>query len=151
MSAETTCFHAPIRVVGYQRSGGNGKRRFTPKPTRECMAALREAALASKPRPVPSTHYASVLIVLEYAGGVRPDVDNAEKTILDALKGIAWIDDKQVTDKTTTLYEHAGVDSVGVSVFKGDPKVLPICKRPPQMPDTIGYLREEMQKPMRAR
>ncbi len=39
----------------------------------------------------------------------RPDLDNLEKSILDALNGLAWHDDGQVTDKQAyKRYGEAG-------------------------------------------
>jgi Holliday junction resolvase RusA-like endonuclease len=56
----------------------------------------------------------------------RPDLDNVEKAVLDALNGVAWLDDSQVCSKgtckrwgkttelsiTVTSLGHNGLDSV---------------------------------------
>jgi len=38
----------------------------------------------------------------------RPDLDNLEKSVLDGLQGIAFIDDRQVWKKTSKKIYHAG-------------------------------------------
>jgi len=115
-------FEAPFRVVGYQRSDGNGRRRFTPKATRECMQAIKALALAANPRKIPKTHYARVEIVFGYEGRVRPDSDNAVKTVLDSLTGIAYHDDKQVAGRDCqriSLFECAE-NALSVTVYEGE-------------------------------
>lgn len=38
----------------------------------------------------------------------KPDRDNCDKSVMDALKGIAWIDDAQVCDGSLKKYIAAG-------------------------------------------
>ena len=47
----------------------------------------------------------------------RPDLDNLEKTIMDALNGIAWNDDAQVCRKFAEKYIVSGDGTVGVHVL----------------------------------
>jgi Holliday junction resolvase RusA-like endonuclease len=84
----------------------NGKAvTFTPKETRDA-----EAALATQwPHP-PFDGPIDVRVImndttirLEVSGApdrtskkLRGDIDNYAKTILDALNGVAWVDDKQI-------------------------------------------------------
>lgn len=127
----TLSFVAPIRVQGYQRSDGNGRRRFTPKPTRECMRAVKALALASVVRKIPKTHYARVEIDFRYSGFVRPDSDNAVKTVLDSLTGIAYDDDKQVAGRdcqVISLFE-CSEDSLTVSVYENGERPMKKRKR----------------------
>ena len=112
----TLSFVAPIRVVGYQRAHAIGNRRIKPKATRDCMARIKLFAQATKRDVVPVDHEASIHIGLGYVNRKRPDIDNAIKTVLDALKGVAWVDDRQVTEVVTVLL-HGERDSVHVSVY----------------------------------
>ena len=43
----------------------------------------------------------------------RPDVDNVEKKIVDALKGVAFVDDRQVRYRTAAIVNDAVVASAG--------------------------------------
>jgi Holliday junction resolvase RusA-like endonuclease len=43
----------------------------------------------------------------------RPDVDNVEKVAIDALKGIVFIDDKQVRKVTTATIDDCIIDLTG--------------------------------------
>lgn len=36
----------------------------------------------------------------------KPDTDNLEKSIMDSLNGLAWVDDSRVFHSSTRKYEH---------------------------------------------
>jgi len=57
----------------------------------------RPKRLTWKTKPMPEIPCAS-----------RPDLDNLEKSVLDGLQGIAFIDDRQVWKKTSKKIYHAG-------------------------------------------
>lgn len=46
----------------------------------------------------------------------RPDLDNLEKAVMDALSGVAYIDDRQVAVKQTAKILGAGLDAPGALV-----------------------------------
>ena len=46
----------------------------------------------------------------------KPDRDNLEKALMDALKGIVWIDDAQVCDGSIRKWIAAGDEQPGVHV-----------------------------------
>lgn len=55
----------------------------------------------------------------EIAHTVKPDRDNIEKNVCDALNGIVWIDDSYITEgKTEKRYGHT--PSVDVYVYHDD-------------------------------
>ena len=59
---------------------------------------------------VPIKTKVGVEIDLFYAGEKnRPDIDNAEKLILDSLKGIAFHDDKQVVKSIKNMHDTTKV------------------------------------------
>ncbi|NKB39462.1 MAG: RusA family crossover junction endodeoxyribonuclease [Ilumatobacter sp.] len=89
---------------------GRGGRTYTPTATRKCEAAIRKWAKGEGFTPV--TYPVSIeLIVREPCNcaekiehsllgltyNQKGDVDNFSKTILDALNGVAFADDKQIT------------------------------------------------------
>lgn len=45
---------------------------------------------------------------------VRPDLDNTIKSVLDALNGVVYVDDAQITDKNTSK-RYADVASIEIS------------------------------------
>ena len=57
----------------------------------------------------------------------RPDKDNFEKAIYDALNGIAWEDDSQITDSFTkkrySLTPHAHVEVLPIRAFPANQKI----------------------------
>lgn len=114
------CFDAPIRVVGKERPRVARGRAFTPKRTADCEKEIAAAALAKtgellNPNPV------RVVITLYYKGVRRPDVDNAAKTVLDALNGVWWIDDSQVWSLSVSAHACMGASGIQVEAFFDEP------------------------------
>lgn len=104
----------PIRGEGRPRVTMHGT--FIPKATREAKDRVRAAALAEMPEGAPRPLFAGRLTpvavqittwrplpasrpkaVTHEADTFMPDVDNVAKLVMDALNGIAWEDDRQVT------------------------------------------------------
>lgn len=96
------------------RAGRNGVV-YTPKATKDAERAIREAYTAQVPdgyeptdQPIAVTIGLSdnqfTLDVNEVEPHtqrkLRGDIDNYAKTILDALNGVAWVDDRQITHLT---------------------------------------------------
>lgn len=71
---------------------GQGKKRHTQTEYRK---AIRLAAHERVEKPLRSNTI-EIFIVFRRDQGLRPDVDNILKPILDTLKGIVYRDDKQV-------------------------------------------------------
>lgn len=46
----------------------------------------------------------------------RPDLDNLEKAVMDALSGVAYVDDRQVAVKQTAKILASGLDAPGALV-----------------------------------
>lgn len=79
---------------------------------------IREKAKAQFQDPIKTK--VGVEIDLFYAGKKnRPDIDNAEKLILDSLKGIAFHDDKQVVKSVKNMR-----DTTNVIEFQNQPIFL---------------------------
>lgn len=57
----------------------------------------RPKAMVWKRRPMPRVHHTK-----------KPDLDNLEKSLMDALTGIVWRDDSQVVWKSSTKWIAAG-------------------------------------------
>ena len=47
--------------------------------------------------------------------GQRMDTDNVNKPTLDALKGVAYLDDRQVRDVRASMFDRDGVEPISVS------------------------------------
>lgn len=108
--------HTHAIIVPFVRGKGRPRfvrakgRAYTPDKTAEAMAAIRaawtdatdERALRGTPvsvtimttRPLPKSRPKKVK---READTVKPDADNIAKCVLDALNGVAWDDDTQVT------------------------------------------------------
>lgn len=132
----TTILTIPIRprAKGRPRMSKNGHV-FTPSATKEYEKAIREAWQKDcSHAPVltgpvilgmsfyfkrPKSHYTSTGELKETAPkrmlGV-PDLDNLEKAVMDALNGVAFVDDKQVVRKTAGK-GYGSTDKVIVTVI----------------------------------
>ena len=73
-------------------------RRITHAGQRQAQRAHQLAALAARPRGWRLEGDMLVSIALHVTTGRRFDLDNAAKLILDALNGVAWGDDSQVSE-----------------------------------------------------
>lgn len=72
---------------------------YTPEPTKRAEAAMRAAFLETVGRLAPSDRHAfGVEATFHMASGIRRDVDNMLKIVLDGLNKVAWKDDYQVTE-----------------------------------------------------
>lgn len=99
--------------VPWMRTEGSGKRRFTPKRQRDYQRRVAHAALSAY-RGAPLMMGPLRIHVSFGLEDRRPrDLDNLTKTIKDALNGIAWIDDAQVTsgsnDKNLASEPYAAI------------------------------------------
>lgn len=74
-------------------------RAYTPEATRRAEAQMRAAFVAAVGRVAPSgTHGFGVEAAFYLHSGIRRDVDNMLKIVLDGLNKIAWADDHQVVE-----------------------------------------------------
>ena len=109
-------FIVPGILPGWQRAGKNGKRHFTPEMTaaakREIAAHGRQAAagvllegalclVCHVYLPVPAS-WSNKRRVAAWAGeewpAGKPDWDNLGKLVSDALNGVCYKDDAQISD-----------------------------------------------------
>jgi len=93
-------FVVPGPVVPWQRAASVGARRFTPAKQRQYQQLVRMHALAARPRGpwLPSKHARYRVDVEAFLPDERRrDLDNIAKTLLDALNGVLYLDDSQVT------------------------------------------------------
>ena len=103
-------------VRGKQRARTTRNGSYTPAETRRAMEAvatewMRATSGRGLPRPLFGPHEAVAVAITTYrplpasrparveseADTYRPDLDNVAKLVLDALDGLAWADDAQVT------------------------------------------------------
>lgn len=91
-------FLVPGQPQPWQRAGTHGGRRFTPRATAEAEQLVASyASIALGPRR-PLGGPVELSLWFYRANRVRCDLDNLEKLVKDALNGVAWLDDSQVTD-----------------------------------------------------
>lgn len=97
-----------------------GGRPYTPKATRDYERAIREAFENAPGRPPePFSGPIAVCIityrqlpkstpksVIREPDTHKPDADNVAKVVLDALNGVAWLDDAQVTSLTVVKLDR---------------------------------------------
>ena len=105
---------APLEPVPFPRPSSNGKRRFNPKRYSEFKSALGFFAKQAMHGQAPFT--GAVKLTTEVYKKIIPtalkfgDWDNHAKAICDALNGICYHDDKQITE-------------AHIFLFKGDPLI----------------------------
>lgn len=102
-----------------------GKRRFayTPKKVREWEAHVKEEARRHFERPFDWPVVVSLIFYmprpksrrLDFWVPTTPDLDNLEKSVLDALNGVAYTDDRLVVAKSASK-RYAGPDGPYVQI-----------------------------------
>lgn len=112
-------FAGTVRGKGRPRFTRQGHA-FTDKATREYERAIREAyenAPDSPPEPFSGPIDVTIVTsrqlpkstpkrVLSEPDTHKPDADNIAKIVLDALNGVAWLDDAQVTSLTVVKLDR---------------------------------------------
>lgn len=108
-----------------------GGRPYTPKTTRDYEVDIREAFENASGRPQePFSGPIAVCImtyrqlpkstpksVIREPDTHKPDADNVAKVVLDALNGLAWLDDSQVTRLTVVKLDRMrGPERLSVSI-----------------------------------
>lgn len=149
----TLLFEAPIRVVGYQRAHAVGGKRIKPAATRRCMQVIKLAAQVARRETIEAGTWASITIRVHYSTAVRPDLDNAVKTVLDALTGVAWQDDRQVEQLDAKLiqcdrdYLYVAVRSGGKMGRTPPGKRARVAKKTETCQDSICHAGDDLLKP----
>jgi len=100
--------------VAWQRTRGSGNRRFTPPKTRQWETTV--GLFARRWRTVREPHGGEVAVSLTFrrSNARRADIDNLTKAVLDAMNGIVYDDDAQVTALCVGLERRS--DSPGVDI-----------------------------------
>jgi Holliday junction resolvase RusA-like endonuclease len=91
----------PRAMIRKKKDGTPFARIYTPDsgkvPWRKVEDALAMQVRAGGFRGPPETAALEVALKFFTATAVRGDIDNLVKTVLDALNGVVWKDDKQIT------------------------------------------------------
>lgn len=96
-------FTAELEPVPFPRPASNGKRRFNPKRYSLFKEVLGHLAKVAMNRRAPLTGNIKLSVDFyrlkprDVASRNWGDLDNHIKAVLDALNGIAFVDDRQVT------------------------------------------------------
>lgn len=132
-------FFVPGKPIGKQRPKFNNKTKntYTPKETRDYEALVKQCYMQKyrDKEPIPAKTPVEVEIYARFKipknmpkkqkeliennelfPTVKPDSDNISKIILDALNGMAYYDDNQVTDLTIYKLYATTNEKVGVVV-----------------------------------
>jgi crossover junction endodeoxyribonuclease RusA len=124
-------FTVPGPVVPWQRASSVGTRRFTSTRQRGYQASVRMHALAARPRGpwLPSKAQRYRVDVEAYLPDERRrDLDNIAKTILDALNGVLYLDDSQIT--TLLVATHVDRERPRVEVHVVELERVEVPPRP---------------------
>lgn len=104
-------FHVPfVKGKGRARHRKGSGIEYTPRPTAQAMEAIKRAFLEAGGFPVPpgipvELHITTIRpprarlpkMYVSEPDLQKPDIDNVAKLVMDALNGVAWQDDSQVT------------------------------------------------------
>lgn len=111
---------ATMEPVPFKRTGGNGRRRYNdPRYTayKAALSAVAKAAMRGR-APLTGEVRVSVKIFRPKRGRQFGDLDNHVKAVLDALNGICYVDDSQVTRLTAEKF--IGDNRVEVNVRENE-------------------------------
>lgn len=115
-------FTVPGRCVPAPRMTRFGRRSPRVMKYMEYREAVAWAAKSAGVKPIPKGQPVEVEITIcMNQRGNYGDLDNYQKTILDALNGIAWADDRQVEVITASRLWVKGEEKTVVSVEQMDP------------------------------
>jgi Holliday junction resolvase RusA-like endonuclease len=119
-----------VRGKGRARFVRGSGMTYTPTETTNAMAEIQAAFLATKAPKAPRGTPVSVTIQVErHLPGsrpkrverepdlVKPDADNVAKLVLDALNGVAWEDDTQVTALSVVKRDRTRRDGDATNVM----------------------------------
>ena len=103
--------------------------RHNRKALKEYIELIRNAASQVVPRPTKSTRI-DIEIWFRAENSLRADVDNIIKPVLDGLKGVVYLDDRQVRSvKATALPSD---DAFSVNEWTSEEVILRLTAHPPK-------------------
>jgi crossover junction endodeoxyribonuclease RusA len=109
-------FELPIRPAPKGRPRFAKGRTYTDARTVAYENAVGLACRAEMTGP-PVSGDVEVWAVFEQRDGRRSDIDNLEKSLLDGMQGVAYVNDRQVTRVWKDMRVRADVDRVSVAVL----------------------------------
>ena len=115
-------FVVPGNPVPWQRAGSGFGKRYTPLPTKLYQASVRAHAYQARVKPLLGPVRVSCIFHRETRHPC--DLDNLLKTILDALQGIAYENDRQVVSVTAEKRIDAKHPRAFVEVSSVEDEVL---------------------------
>ena len=130
-------FELPIRVVPKPRPRVTNSSTYMPREYVRCREQIAMFARAHLPRGWPKGATYELIVSLRVKKSTDGDVDQLGGTIMDALTGIAWEDDRQVID--LGVRKHKGPYWLFVSVrLASEQDFAPKTKRGPRTPAGSG-------------
>lgn len=120
----THTFTLPLAPVAKGRPRFGKGRVYTPWETRRFE---REVARLARKHAPPEPHTGAIVLDLVFAvrapkrrklmrPTTRPDLDNFEKALCDALNGIFWVDDAQIVNCNKAKVYADGAPSISVRI-----------------------------------
>lgn len=111
-------FSVPGQPVPFQRTGGSGKRRYTPTryKTYKQLVALVAGGAKSRATDWPMDARYAVHCIAHFGDRRCRDVDNVAKSLMDGLNGVAYGDDHQVDELSAKKVLQSGDPRLDVIV-----------------------------------
>lgn len=113
----------PVSANRYWRAVRLGDKRMAMVPTKEAKAYKQEVGWLAKKGGIggPVRYNVALAFRLVPANGICMDLDNALKVTIDALKDVAYFDDKQVRKITAERCEPDGHARLEVVIEQYEP------------------------------
>lgn len=87
----------PVDVMPMPRPRAGLRHVYIPRELVACKKSIALLATAQMPRPLPPLPLGEIEVELEiHSTRKQGDIDNYAKTVLDALNGVVWRDDRQI-------------------------------------------------------
>jgi crossover junction endodeoxyribonuclease RusA len=90
---------------------------YTPRPTRDGEAHIQDCCFVADPTLRPKLGLIFLRVEFHMAGLGRADLDNMLKLVADALNGIAWHDDRQITRTHAEIFMFSDRPRTEVEVW----------------------------------
>lgn len=110
-------FQVPGQPVPWRRARRAGRRTYTDPKDRAYRRTVAMLGRAALPRGWPLDARYGLSVDAHFGDARRRDADNVAKAVMDALSGVAWADDSQITVLQVRMHERSADPQMDVQAW----------------------------------